>query len=287
VTWLVDAGAEMVRLGALEAFVDHPSVTLTVDLNMLGAPAVGLSSGIGQKIVLRSDSLQGVRLRDGDRIVSPPLKGYDHTLLGADGAPTLVHSSAPQAWRYQSGALYSHARIRLLERDVRMGGPNVLVPRRATEPRARLPFEDGDRVHATLVWGDGTLQDLDAQASVNSTGSWSLALRNPVPLLLDVLGTCHGNRGVGAQECVAAGGVYDRPCTHDTECPYFDPRRAVGRCLDGTCTMPLAVGNASFRTADPATPALMSGCEPSDEAYPYCTGLPATAAIFARVAKKQ
>lgn len=281
VTWLVDAGAEIVRLGPAmgkETFVDHPPVTLNVDLNAMGVSAVGLQSGIGQKIVLRSDSLQGVRLRDGDRIVSPPLRGYDHTLLGPDGAPALVHSSAPRAWRYQSGALYSHVRIRLRERDVRMGEPNVLVPRRFPAPTPS--FDDGDRVHATLVWADGTRQDFDAQATVGGDGSWSLALRVPTPLLLDVLGICYSKPGVTAKECIADGGVYDRPCTHDTECPYFDPRRAVGRCLNGTCRMPLAVGNASFRVADPATPALMGDCDPNDAKYPYCTGLP-TAAMFA------
>jgi hypothetical protein len=280
--WLVDSGSEMVRLGpSLEEFVASPPVVLYADLNLLKSPAVGLQSGIGQKIVLRTDVMQGVRLRDGDRIVSPPLKGYDHTLLDADGAPALVQMTSKQAWQYRTGALYSHILFRLLAHDVRMRGPNVLVPRLADS--TRTPVEDGDRVHLTLVWDDGKEQAFDALAAVEAGGAWTLTLRTRLPLVLDPLGTCYGKPGLGARECVTRGGVYDRPCTHDTECPYFDPRTASGRCLDGTCGMPLGVGNASFRRADSATPPMMAGCDPDDPSYPYCEGLPATSAIFGAV----
>jgi hypothetical protein len=41
----------------VEEFTESPSV-LYVDLNLLQSPAVGLQSGIGQKIVLRTGTLQ-------------------------------------------------------------------------------------------------------------------------------------------------------------------------------------------------------------------------------------
>lgn len=279
-TWLVDSGSEMVQLAPLsiESFSDTPPVTLAVDLDAMRAVPVGLRSGVGQKIVLRSDALQGVRLRDGDRIVSRAMKGYNYTFLDADGAPALVHTDALQAWRYRSGSLYSHVRFRIAAREVRTREPLVLVPRRPGGPS--VPFVAGDRVHLVLVWDDNSEQEFDSLASVDRDGAWSLALRTRVPLLLDPLGICYGQPGVSARECVARGGVYDRPCTHDTECPYFDPRRGEGRCLDGKCAMPLGVGNASFRSADPATPPLLDGCSPDDATYPYCAGLPPTRAIF-------
>jgi hypothetical protein len=101
---------------SVEEFTESPSV-LYVDLNLLQSPAVGLQSGIGQKIVLRTGTLQ-VRLRDGDHR-EPSAQRYDHTLLGA-GAPALVQTTAKQTWRYRTGALYSHIPFRLLAHDVRM-----------------------------------------------------------------------------------------------------------------------------------------------------------------------
>jgi hypothetical protein len=44
----------MVRRPSVEEFTESPSVVLYVDLNLLQSPAVGLQSGIGQKIVLRT-----------------------------------------------------------------------------------------------------------------------------------------------------------------------------------------------------------------------------------------
>lgn len=45
--------------------------------------------------------------------------------------------------------------------------------------------------------------------------------------------------------CQATGGVWDRPCTRDHECPYFSSD-ARGGCVDGFCEMPLGVDNVAF-----------------------------------------
>ena len=50
------------------------------------------------------------------------------------------------------------------------------------------------------------------------------------------------------EACESAGGVWDRPCTRDHECPYFS-RDARGGCVDGFCEMPLGVENAAFTAA--------------------------------------
>jgi hypothetical protein len=281
--WLVDIGTEMIQLKprrlTKEAFTDqHCPVTMRVDLNALQLHAVGLPSGIGQKVVLRSNTLAGVRLRDGDRVVSPPVKGYEYTFRGADGGPALGKVST-QTWWFNGGLLLSHARVAFKIEQVRVRDTNVLVAR-SEHVRLSPSMETGDRVCVTLVWGDGSSREFDAVALVAQDGAWSLLLNIQQPLLLDPLGTCYGRPGVKAGECVASGGVYDRPCQHDTECPFFDPRRAQGRCIHGTCGMPIGVANASFRTADPATPPMMAGCVPSDASFPYCRSLPATSAIF-------
>jgi hypothetical protein len=95
----------MVRLGpSVEEFTESPSVVLYVDLNLLQSPAVGLQSVIGQKIVLRTGTLQGVRLRDGDRIVSPPLKGTT-ILYSAPTGPALVQTTTKQTWQSHGRAV--------------------------------------------------------------------------------------------------------------------------------------------------------------------------------------
>jgi hypothetical protein len=46
-------------------------------------------------------------------------------------------------------------------------------------------------------------------------------------------------------------GVWDRPCTRDVECPYFQANKTYknyrGACLDGHCELPLGVSRVSFR----------------------------------------
>jgi hypothetical protein len=51
-------------------------------------------------------------------------------------------------------------------------------------------------------------------------------------------------------ECAAAGGVWDRPCADDSECPFFIINRddkSEGACVSGHCRMPLGVARMSFR----------------------------------------
>ena len=57
---------------------------------------------------------------------------------------------------------------------------------------------------------------------------------------------CHNGGGEATREaCEAAGGVWDRPCTRDHECPFFS-KDARGGCIDGYCEMPLGVDNLAF-----------------------------------------
>jgi hypothetical protein len=128
-----------------------PSVVLYVDLNLLQSPAVGLQSVIGQKIVLRTGTLQGVRLRDGDRIVS----------LRSKVRPYSTRRRRVRRWcRRQlnrrgnrTGALYSHIPFRLLARRTYAWLTRSYRGSWARTKRT-LSFEDGDRVHLTLVWDD-------------------------------------------------------------------------------------------------------------------------------------
>lgn len=65
---------------------------------------------------------------------------------------------------------------------------------------------------------------------------------------------------------------WDRPCTMDTECPFFQANKNYpnyrGGCIDGRCEMPIGVQAVSFQKYDPNTKPLCHGCiDPTD---PYC-----------------
>ena len=51
------------------------------------------------------------------------------------------------------------------------------------------------------------------------------------------------------QLCEGSGGVWDRPCEHDAECPFIraDTELARGRCLAGRCELPLGVRPVGFK----------------------------------------
>ena len=77
--------------------------------------------------------------------------------------------------------------------------------------------------------------------------------------------------GIDRLGCENIGGVWDKPCGANDECPYYDPRRARGGCLQsGYCEFPLGVDVTSYRTAKGR--AMLRGCSESDPSYPWCTG---------------
>lgn len=73
---------------------------------------------------------------------------------------------------------------------------------------------------------------------------------------------CHGGVEQGLamtrEACAESGGVWDRPCTRDHECPYFSSD-ARGGCVDGYCEMPLGVDNAAFTVGTGAPVCLNCG----------------------------
>ena len=80
--------------------------------------------------------------------------------------------------------------------------------------------------------------------------------------------------------CASSGGTWDRPCTTDNDCPYYDPRRARGGCTQsGFCELPLGMTASSYRTANVRN-LLLRGCSPDDPSYPWCTNQPLANARF-------
>ena len=56
---------------------------------------------------------------------------------------------------------------------------------------------------------------------------------------------------VNKEQCIRAGGVWDRPCVTNEECPFYQAnttyRNYRGGCIDGSCEMPLGVERIAFR----------------------------------------
>jgi hypothetical protein len=74
---------------------------------------------------------------------------------------------------------------------------------------------------------------------------------------------CVGNPDVLTKgQCEENGQVWDRPCMHDSECPfYLINANEQGGCLGGYCEMPVNVQRAGYRYY-----------RHDDTSYPICKG---------------
>jgi hypothetical protein len=65
---------------------------------------------------------------------------------------------------------------------------------------------------------------------------------------------------------------WDRPCTTDIECPFFQANKNYqnyrGGCVDGRCEMPIGIQSVSFQKYDPKSKPVCHGCK--DKSNPYC-----------------
>jgi len=184
-----------------------------------------------QRVILDEPRLRGVPLRDGD------------TVLDGRG----------RTWFVQEGTLWSHRNAAFDRNDATFEG-DLVKPLRTGEPlRSAAPLHVGDPVELDLGSGDlryGHVMSLNAEG-------WVVRAPREKHLVQDAEATCFGApEAATAVACIARGGIWDRPCRNDMECPFYDARRGRGGCLEGICEMPLGVGNKTFRMADPDTPVL-------------------------------
>jgi hypothetical protein len=268
VSWVTDDGGEVLhvpaagppprlpaasepRVATAPALAARAPVRVLVD----SLPRASVGRGFARVVVLGTNRLRGVPLSDGDRVTD---------------------ASTGSEWHYSAKALSSHLLVTLPASGVRLHGETALRPRAG----ARLiGVGRGDRVLLTLEWPGGESRDFDALCSADGV-DWSLEVDRRSPVVTDELGICFGNGHASAVACVSSGGTWDRPCQHDSECPYYDPRRARGGCSSGQCEMPLGVASGSFRTAAQGERAMRHGCDASDSTFPYCDSGPRASAIF-------
>ena len=69
---------------------------------------------------------------------------------------------------------------------------------------------------------------------------------------------------INREQCDRGGGIWDRPCVKNDECPFYQAnttyRNYRGGCIDGSCEMPLGVQRIAFRGHGAKDAAICHGC---------------------------
>lgn len=199
----------------------------------------------------RVHAVNGAALRDGD----------------------VVEDAAGTKWYYRGRVLRDHVLVSVRGLDMRVDGERM-TPRRLSAPPDG--FISGAATELVVMWPDGDDRTTFKAVAEGAGGRWAFRLSLPKATVEHGMGTCQKDGARLAHsdpvQCVNAGGVWDRPCESDAECPYFDARRDVGGCVAGTCQLPPGATRGSFRSAADASGVTRMGCDPSDPEYPWCKG---------------
>lgn len=244
VDWITDPGGMIVELPSESPPIGTMSLprsaprkyqpvgpkAIIVSVGELPKPPLGVRGPV-MRVALDSMVVRGVPIRDGD----------------------VVLDASSRKWYVREHALWSHKTVLLRRSEVVIEG-RTIRPLRAGTPIGGQASK-GDKVEIRLLGQQE--QTLYGEVTDDDPVLWRITTDINHSMVSDPRATCFGARlAHTASECYAAGGVWDRPCDADTECPYYDPATGRGKCVAGMCEMPLKVGNLSFRTADPKTPAM-------------------------------
>ena len=182
-----------------------------------------------QTVILDEAKLRGVTLKDGD----------------------IVIDSLDRRWFVYEGQLWSHKTVSFPAQDATIEG-DVVRPLRSGEPLTYLTTKAVVDDNLQLQLGDKVLYGVLTTADEYG---WTIKFKQTPHIVQDPMATCFGFPEVmTALDCVQRGGIWDKPCSFDSDCPYHDIFRGRGGCIDGICEMPLGVGNRSFRMPDSTPP---------------------------------
>jgi hypothetical protein len=211
-----------------------------------------------RELVLAERTVQGVRLKRGDRLFLPSDKGRAFVVTSTDPEVVLQRpvvlrisrqlskTSQRRAWRLTGAPVASDVAV---VRGLRPGdevlwtlsGPEkqspVLGVVVSASSQAIVVDVPAERMEAAAVAGRKNVRNLV------ETKDW-----------LHPLSRCSSDPTVPTRTLCEArkdGGVWDRPCEHDLDCPYFEAASGRGGCLGGgMCEVPLGVRRVGFRHAD-------------------------------------
>jgi hypothetical protein len=263
VDWIADPGGMIVELpsnkppiGEATAEIPAPKKykpvvpkAIVVRVGELPKPPLGVRGPV-MRVALDSMVVRGVPIREGD----------------------VVLDASSRKWYVRDRALWSHKQLVMQRSEIVIEGRTIRPLRAGTKLGGDAT--KGEKVEVRVLGPQG--RTLYGVVSDDDPILWRVTTDINHSMVSDPRATCFGARlAHTAAECYAAGGVWDRPCDMDTECPYYDPATGRGKCVSGMCEMPLKVANRSFRTADPKTPVLYDHGQGS----PY-TRVPGSRPIF-------
>jgi hypothetical protein len=109
-------------------------------------------------------------------------------------------------------------------------------------------------------------QENPEQNGIYKTSSGRKLVRiSPAPPAIPADYKCVGKPDlINREQCDRGGGIWDRPCVKNEECPFFQANRTYrnyrGGCIDGSCEMPLGVQRIAFRGHGTKDAAICHGC---------------------------
>jgi hypothetical protein len=269
VDWIADPGGMVVELPSKKPPIAATTMSqpepkkykpvvpkaIVVRVSELPKPPLGVRGPV-MRVALDSMVVRGVPIREGD----------------------VVLDASSRKWYVRDRALWSHKPVEFQRAEIVIEGRTIRPLRAGTKLGAGVKLGagamKGEKVEVSVIGAQS--QTLYGVVTDDDPILWRITTDINHSMVSDPRATCFGARlAHTAAECYAAGGVWDRPCDTDTECPYYDPATGRGKCVSGMCEMPLKVGNMSFRTADPKTPVLYD----HDQGSPY-TQVPGSRPIF-------
>jgi hypothetical protein len=285
--WSVDGGSQVVNWGAsTDALIASVPTMVKVPTTAKPAPPQtnrAMKSAAKRRVLFHFGVVPDV--------FSEGVARFSRRLTHVDGL-TLKNGDVVQdvdgiQWYFDNGVLSDHVRTTVLAKTVRVLDDGQAVGPRASDASAPASYVSGGNHELRIVWpvsdGGGTTvfsaKAFPPQGAHDASWGWWLdAGRATVE---HPRGVCQGEFGIMMDRatpelCVKDGGTWDRPCTTDTECPFYDARRGRGGCdRGGFCEMPLGVDRRSFRSAADTSHAMRHGCPPDHPQFPWCRSSPA------------
>ena len=229
--------------------------------------------GAVKEVVIQERVFQGVRLKRGDRVVLPR-HDKAFTVVSKDTDPQVVlqrpvalriaaqvrrERTRGGAWTWEVTGRPDAADADLLP-SMRRGDEvlwvtsiqrPVLGTVKTVDVAVRLVSVEvpAERMEAAMTMGDKNVRTLVETADwLHPLSRCSGDSKVPTRTL------CEGGRTLDVSEGGSVtSSVWDRPCEHDNDCPYFSARTGRGGCLGGgMCEVPLGVRRVGFRHVDPS-----------------------------------
>jgi hypothetical protein len=266
--WRVDGGAQVIAVSGIDdlgwsqpapvrgsrTFWSIAGPPRPIALTVAEVPHAYTPQGGITRVSDRLHAVDGVALANGD----------------------VVTDARGTEWYYDGRLLADRVRLNVDESAIKVVDATLVVPRERGAPPP--PGYRPSRLYELVVrwWDDGTTAFDARSLDAGAAEGWGWRISLPVATVEDDRSICLGRHATRidaatAALCLDKKGTWDRPCTNDAECPFYDSRQGRGGCDAGFCEMPLGVDRLSFRKAANPGNAMFVGCGERDPTFPRCS----------------